>query len=140
MAVWLSGSLMKYCLCSLASDPDDRADTSRSSRDCPGPLILIWFIVTGNQLRRPGRGASLDNNSTNIFPLLSIRQRNSGPGLASHKIKPLHFSSITKHCSGSRNIISKIISQNCVDTSKFDAILIFTETTSEKLILSNKKL
>ena len=76
MAVWLSGSLMKYCLC--APDPDDRAeDASRSSRDS---LTLIWAIVTGNKLRQPrGEGASLDNNSTNIFPLLSIQQqRNSG--------------------------------------------------------------
>ena len=44
------------------------------------PLTLTWAIITGNKLRQPrGEGASLDNNSTNIFPLLSIQQqRNSG--------------------------------------------------------------
>ena len=74
-----------------------------------------------------------------IIPLISLHyyQYNSSETLArleaSHKIKQLRFSSITKHHSRSRNIISKIISQILVDRSKFDAILIFTETTSEKV-------
>ena len=58
----------------------------------------------------------------------------------SHNISlPLAFSSITKHCRESRNIILEIISQNCVDSAP-DAILIFTETTSEKLIIFDKRI
>ena len=139
---WLSGCLAPWW--SIVSAPRilmTEQKTRAGAAETPWP----WSGPSSPEISWDSRGAK--GRVLTIIPLISFHyyQYSSSETLgarleASHKIKQLRFSSITKHCSGSRNIISKIISQNCVDRSKFDAILIFTETTSEKLILSNKSI
>lgn len=138
---WLSGCLAPWW--SIVSAPPILMTEHKQTRG--GAAEAAWSGPLSQEISWDSRGAK--GRVLTIIPLISFHyyQYSSEAKLwarleASHKIKQLRFSSITKHCSGSRNIISKIISQNCVDRSKFDAILIFTETTSEKLILSNKRI
>ena len=96
IAVWLSGSLMKYCLI--------WPELSTAIHNKWKPFIFTPDLsVDTIKSPPPSLGQSRDQSQYN-------------------NIIQLRFSSITKHCTKSRNNISEIISQNSFDRFKFDAM------------------
>ena len=158
MAVWLSGSRMKNCLTAAPALATTRLQTTVTSDSCMAALIALDSTSTPSLVQ--DRASQQTSQHQFQLAVYSSRQHWLAVGSASvhavgglcqspgiitatvpsHNINlPLAFSSITKHCRESRNIILEIISQNCVDSAP-DAILIFTETTSEKLIIFDKRI